>query len=182
MLIRPNLFDSRVLTKHLHAARQEGLCLPPNALESVKRWNERISSGALDSYTETQIEQAFNTAFFVELLGYKPIGGAREHNLVPKRSGDGRDVPDFVLGRFNAAGGVEKWVAVGEIKGLRTNLDLPQASRFSRETPVEQAFRYATKSKIGVEWVIVTNFQEIRLYRNGYTAAHHKWELQELTN
>jgi predicted RNA methylase len=182
VLIKQGLFDARVLEVHLSEAKRSGRTLPQGALELVRNWHDRISSGSLGGYSETQIEQAFNSAFFVDLLEYDPIGRSPEHHIVPKRTGDGRDIPDFVLGKFIPNAGVERWVAVGETKGINSNLDLPQASRFSRETPVEQAFRYASKSRVGVEWVIVTNFREIRLYRNGYTAAYHAWRLEELIN
>jgi len=100
---------------------------------------------------------------------------------MPKRSGPtGRDVPDFVIGKFDLSAGVEEWAAVGEIKGSKTDLDQPQVGRANKETPVEQAFRYAAKGKAGVEWIIVTNFREIRLYKNGYSNSYHCWQLTEL--
>ncbi|ULX52723.1 hypothetical protein A9P79_11780 [Cupriavidus taiwanensis] len=31
-----------------------------------------------------------------------------------------------------------------------------------------------------MEWIIVTNFREVRLYKNGYVGAYHAWYLEEL--
>jgi hypothetical protein len=42
-----------------------------------------------------------------------------------------------VLGRFDLSAGIEKWVAVGEIKDSKTDLDAPQIGRPTKETPVE---------------------------------------------
>lgn len=179
MLRRP-LFDSRVLAKEV--ARHSAGGLRPTAAgeTAIRNWGAKLSSGALAGYSETQLEQAFNQAVFVDLLGYVPIGAAAGHNLVPKRTaGGGRDVPDFVLGVFEP-GRRDRWRAVGEIKAPTVNLDLPQTSRRSRETPVQQGFRYALNGEPGTEWIIVTNMREIRLYRNGYSAAHAKWTMEDL--
>ncbi len=74
-------------------------------------------------------------------------------------------------GIFNPGTKTERWIAVGELKTPGTDLDAPQ-SRYPYETPVEQAFRYA-RHQPGVEWVIVSDMDEIRLYRNGYVDAYH---------
>jgi hypothetical protein len=132
----------------------------------------------MERLSESSAEQTFNSEIFGTALGYLQVGQAVEATLLPKRS-SGRDTPDFVLGRFDLTADVEEWVAVGEIKNARTDLDQPQVGRPSRETPVEQGFRYAT-TKPGVEWVLVTNLREVRLYKNGYTGAYHAWALHTL--
>ena len=178
--IRP-LFDANVLERavkeHIRKSKE-----PEQRLKDiVEHWFEQIKNGYLSSYTETQVEQAFIGAIFVDVLGYQPIGRANTHHIVPKRTGaTGRDIPDFVLGTFTPGTRTERWRAVGEIKTLRTNLDAPQTSRYNQESPIDQAFRYALTGRPGVEWIIVTNFNEIRLYRNGYRAAYHSWTLKEL--
>src|SRR5665213_810291 len=140
-----------------------------------------VGPGVLDRMSESSAEQTFNSEIFGTVLGYKQFGLAVEASLMPKRTGpSGRDTPDFVLGRFDIAAGVEEWGAVGEIKNSKTDLDQPQVGRANKETPVEQALRYAVKGKPGVEWILVTNFREIRLYRNGYIGAYHSWRLDEL--
>ncbi|HEY1599253.1 MAG TPA: N-6 DNA methylase [Pirellulales bacterium] len=175
-----SLFNARVLT-------QETLHCPFNVefLEThrqvIEEWHSRSSRGLMKSYTETQLEQQFLRVFFVDLLDYVPIGRAATHNIVPKRTAaTGKDIPDFVLGTFTPGAKIEKWVAVGELKSLGVYLDAPQ-SRYPYETPVEQAFRYAAHGQAGVEWVIVSNLEEIRLYRNGYVDAYERWTTEELT-
>lgn len=173
------LFSARVLQRELERLRRTRKP-PAGGFETIREWARRIDGGFLNRYTETQIEQAFVSAIFVGVLGYRHLGFETAH-ILPKPTGSpGRGIPDAVLGTFNAGAGVERWRAVCEIKGLSVDLDAPQTSRHNRETPVQQAFRYALTGRPGIEWVIVTNFREIRLYRNGYMGAHQRWTLTEL--
>ena len=175
------LFNSRVLHRALTRYLAEGHGPPPGAGEVIRTWHQQLSRGVLSRYTETQVEQAFNTAIFERILGYLPLGQGLVHHILPKRAAQGgKNIPDFVLGTFNPHSAVERWRAVGEIKAVNVNLDLPQTSRRNHETPVQQAFRYALTGQPGVEWVILTNFAEIRLYRNGYTGAYQRWTLEDL--
>jgi hypothetical protein len=181
MRITRPLFNAHVLKTAVAAHIAAGRGPTPEHLDTMRGWHSRISRGLLRGYTETQVEQSFSQSIFVEILGYTPLGKADPYFIVPKRTGGtGRDFPDFVLGIFHPAIRIEKWRVVGEIKSIGVNLDLAQSSRYSRETPVQQAFRYALNGRPGVEWIIVTNFQEIRLYRNGFAAAYHSWSLEEL--
>jgi SAM-dependent methyltransferase len=180
MLPRP-LFVSRILSQQVAEHVRAGRGARAGALDAVRRWNESLARQRFRGYSETQLEGAFVQAIFVEVLGYELPGAGASHSLVPKRTGiRGRDIPDFVLGTFNTGTRLERWRAVAELKGIGVNLDLPQVSRYQRETPVQQAFRYALNGQPGTEWVLVSNLDEIRLYRNGYTAAFHSWRIAEL--
>ncbi|MER9278412.1 N-6 DNA methylase [Mesorhizobium sp. M0522] len=172
------LFNARVLRNVLRGERKRGLEVPASAVAAMGHWIDQLDRGVLNRLSESSAEQTFNSEIFGTVLGYLQAGKAVEATMVPKRS-SGRDTPDFVLGRFDLTAGIEEWGAVGEIKNAKTDLDQPQMGRPSRETPVEQGFRYATK-KPGVEWVLVTNLREIRLYKNGYTGAYHSWALESL--
>jgi hypothetical protein len=175
------LFNPRLLAREVAKHVSEGRCPPEGAKDLIKSWQRQISTGALARYTETQVEQAFNVTIFEKILGYVSLGQGLTHHIVPKKTSQGGlNIADFVLGTFSPTSNIERWRAVGEIKSIGVNLDMPQTSRRNQETPVQQAFRYALNGKPGVEWVIVTNFTEIRLYRNGYTAAYHRWTLEEL--
>ncbi|WP_313573736.1 Eco57I restriction-modification methylase domain-containing protein [Brevundimonas sp.] len=172
------LFNARVLRGILRGERERGVQVPATAVTAINHWIDQLERGVLNRLSESSAEQTFNNEIFGTVLGYVQVGQAVEATLVPKRS-SGRDTPDFVLGRFDLTAGVEEWIAVGEIKNAKTDLEQPQVSRPSRETPIEQGFRYGTK-KAGVEWVLVTNLREVRLYKNGYTGAHHAWSLEGL--
>jgi hypothetical protein len=172
------LFNARVLRNVLRGERARGAELPSGAASAIDHWIAQLQRGVLNRLSESSAEQTFNNEIFGTVLGYEQIGRVVEASMLPKRS-SGRDTPDFVLGRFDLTAGVEEWWAVGEIKDAKTDLDQPQVGRTNRETPVEQSFRYAMK-KPGVEWVIVTNLREVRLYKNGYIGAYHAWNLEDL--
>jgi hypothetical protein len=174
------LFNARVLRNVLRGERERGVEVPAAAEAAIVHWIDQLDRGVLHRLSESSAEQTFNSEIFGTALGYLQVGQAVQATLVPKRA-SGRETPDFVLGHFDLTAGVEEWVAVGEIKNAKTDLDQPQVSRTNRETPVEQGFRYATK-KPGVQWVLVTNLREVRLYKNGYTGAYHAWALDTLRN
>jgi hypothetical protein len=183
MLQREPLFKHRLLELALRAERARGVRIPPHAKDKIVHWVNQLARGVLDRVSESSAEQTFNNEIFGGVLGYEQIGTALEASFMPKQTGpSGRDTPDFVIGRFDPAAGIQDWVVVGEIKNARTDLDQPQVGRRNHETPVEQAFRYATKGKAGVEWIVVSNFREIRLYKNGYTGTYHRWLLEELVD
>ncbi|BBU63066.1 type II endonuclease-methyltransferasefusion protein [Methylosinus sp. C49] len=175
MLEHENLFNPRVLGRHINAERERGIALPDGAKEVVDMWIEQLP--ALEKLNEQQVEQAFNGRIFGRLLGYRQPGEDRSTTLVPKPSAAGRRMtPDFALGSFSTG---SNWTAVGEVKAVKTDLDLPQIGRPNRETPVEQGFRYATNTIPGIEWIVISNFREIRLYKNGYSRSFHRWNIED---
>jgi hypothetical protein len=181
--LKEPLFNQRVLRQLVDQEVASGVAPNAQARERLLHWVDQIQRGALDRVSESSAEQTFNSEIFGTVLGYTQFGQSVEHTLLPKRTGStGRDTPDLVLGHFDLTADREEWFAVGEIKNSKTDLDQPQLGRTNKETPVEQGFRYATKGRPGVEWVIVTNFREIRLYKNGYVNAYHSWQLTELVD
>lgn len=181
MASQNSLFNPRVLKNFIAKARWEGVTLPDEAGTIICGWADKLARGVIDKFNEGQVEQTFNQQIFCRFLGYRQLGEASEATIVPKVTGPrGRDTPDFVLGRFDAAANIDRWAVVGEVKSSLTDLDQPQIQRTNKETPVEQAFRYAIHGKPGVEWIIVSNFKEVRLYKNGYSGAFHRWYIQDL--
>ncbi len=175
------LFNVKVLKNLIKAEEKKGCSPPSTARQRILFWIDQLERGVLHRVTESTAEQTFNNEIFGTVLGYQQIGQAVECTLLPKRTGQNtRHTPDFVLGRFDLTAGIETWSAVGEIKSAACDLDQPQISRTNKETPVEQGFRYAINGRPGVEWIIVSNFREIRLYRNGFANACHRWEMADL--
>jgi hypothetical protein len=74
--------------------------------------------------------------------------------------------PDGSLGFFGPDGAITR--AVIELKDAKTPLDKKQAGREKGYTPIEQAYLYATKFD-RCNWIIVSNFREIRLYNKSRT-------------
>src|SRR5207244_2350075 len=73
---------------------------------------------------------------------------------------------DAALGRFGPTGDVI--VAVVEGKGPKDPLDRPYAGR--TRSAVEQAGQYAIQLQL--DWYLVTNLHETRLYHKGHDTAH----------
>jgi len=127
----------------------------------VDSWVDSIKTGQLEKIKETSAEQSFLSKFFVEILGYKPLGSNDEfYNIYPKYT-IGTMFADATLGFFSPCRQSPKVVV--ELKGANIPLDKKQGEREKGYTPVAQAFEYASNID-GCNWVIVSNFKEIRLY------------------
>ena len=106
--------------------------------------------------------------------------GKNEWNLEreTKTKLDGQKA-DGVLGFFDADG--KKDVrAVIELKGAKVSLDVRQKRVGDTRTPVEQAFNYAPKYGKNCQWVIVSNYKEIRLYRANDMTEYQVFFLEKL--
>jgi len=66
---------------------------------------------------------------------------------------------------------------VVELKGAKVFLDKKQ-QRQNSQSPVDQGFGYKTSFK-NCKWLIVSNFQQIRLYRDN-KQDYEEWTLDEL--
>ena len=70
--------------------------------------------------------------------------------------------------------------AVIELKGAKVSLDVRQKRAGDTRTPVEQAFNYAPKYGKNCQWVIVSNYKEIRLYRSNDMTEYQVFFLEKL--
>ncbi|HEY7950367.1 MAG TPA: TaqI-like C-terminal specificity domain-containing protein [Solirubrobacterales bacterium] len=149
-----------------------------------QRWSQRASAlvaalnaGWIENSTEVALHGEFLSGVFGELLGYTgALAGASTFTMSASVTTEvDATEADGTLGHFTAPG-VGKTRAVIELKDARTNLDKRQLSRPDRLTPVDQAFLYANKFT-GCQWVIVSNFLELRLYsvRHGQTIYERLW-------
>lgn len=123
----------------------------------VEKYEELVSNGKTHEYSEADVGTKFILPL-LEALGWntKNIDEVKEQ----KRTLSG--AVDYSL-RFN-----QKDVLLVEIKDfdVKDGLDGHYVIRGKKETFPEQATRYGWHLK--VEWVILTNFKELRLY-NSYT-------------
>ncbi|MBU1123605.1 Eco57I restriction-modification methylase domain-containing protein [Patescibacteria group bacterium] len=170
-----HLFKNNVLQEKL------ALSIVPKfdeRIEIIKQWHSALKDKSLLKKTETQCEQAFNDDFFINILGYTRFP-SEKYTIEVKADIDtsGGQKPDAALGFFMPEGNVVQCVC--EIKDANTPLDKPQ-QREGNLTPVQQGFKYKPLYK-NCGFVIVTNFREIRLYRD----TMHDYEcftLEELAN
>ena len=122
---------------------------------------------------ETKYEQTFNQLFFGELLGYED-----RTNRIPKWWVMSAWIADLTLWYFeDGKYDPDNVQVVCELKWAKTNLVKKQFWHGGL-SPVGQWFSYKTGLK-NCKWLIVSNFYEIRLYRDNQT-DFEVWTLDEL--
>lgn len=151
------LFHQRVLDKHLKHVP----AIDPRHAETLGKWAENLERGIYDS--ETQNDGEFIQRILIDVLGYVGSSDGAQWT-VAKNQPVGKGNVDVALGTFTADSAAI--LAPLELKGAKTrDLDAIMAGR--NKTPVQQAWEYAMDAK-GAQWVLVSNYREIRLYALGY--------------
>jgi hypothetical protein len=82
------------------------------------------------------------------------------------------------LGYFTSQNSLVR--AVIELKDPNSELDCKQTRFNDNRTPVEQAFSYQHKTGKECRWVIVSNFNEIRLYHSNSSTEYELFFVSEL--
>lgn len=172
-----SLFDKKEIQKKLKEFH------PPKSTESsfiFARWHDNLSSTSQGGRRlgERQLGADFLNDIFGEVLGYIYKIGEKEKNLEKeeKTELDGQK-PDGILG-FLSSNYKDVRVVI-ELKDQKTDLSKKQNRQSDKRTPIEQAFGYVSKYQ-GMEWVIVSNFKEIRLYKADYAGEYHAFTIEEL--
>ena len=176
-----NLFNTKILAKK---AEEEVDLSKHNFSERRKvlnKWIKNLENGVLDKSKEEEFQGEFLYDIFTTVLrAVNKSDGKNEWNLEreTKTKLDGQKA-DGVLGFFDADG--KKDVrAVIELKGAKVSLDVRQKRTGDTRTPVEQAFNYAPKYGKNCQWVIVSNYKEIRLYRSNDMTEYQVFFLEKL--
>ena len=176
-----NLFNQKILAKK---AEEEVDLSKHNFSERRKvlnKWIKNLENGVLEKLKEEESQAEFlNDIFATVLRATNKFNGQNEWNLQreTKTKLDGQKA-DGVLGFFDADG--KKDVrAVIELKGAKVSLDVRQKRIGDTRTPVEQAFNYAPKYGKNCQWVIVSNYKEIRLYRSNDMTEYQVFFLEKL--
>lgn len=149
----------------------QGFTLPPAAVAArakVQDWAKQLGSKKLDTKKETELLPGFIEDVFKDALGYTrppadPYTLKREQFIEV----DGK-FADAGLGLFSAKG--DTFAAVLEGKGPKDPLDRPFGSR--THSAVTQAALYALQLRI--DWYLVTNLKETRLYYKRQDTAHYE--------
>ena len=176
-----NLFNQKILAKK---AEEEVDLSRHNLSERRKaldKWINNLENGVLDNSKEEEFQGEFLYDIFTTVLrAVNKSDGQKEWNLEreTKTKMDGQKA-DGVLGFFDVDG--KKDVrAVIELKGAKVSLDVRQKRVGDTRTPVEQAFGYAPKYGSSCKWVIVSNYKEIRLYRQTEMNEYQIFFLEDL--
>jgi len=176
-----NLFNQKILAKK---AEEEVDLSKHNFSErrkALNKWINNLENGILDKSKEEEFQGEFLYDIFTTVLrAVNKSDGKNEWNLEreTKTKLDGQKA-DGVLGFFDTDG--KKDVrAVIELKGAKVSLDVRQKRVGDTRTPVEQAFNYAPKYGKNCQWVIVSNYKEIRLYRANDMTEYQVFFLEKL--
>ena len=144
------LFDPQTLGRRTREWRDDPIPSLQEKARSIVEFSKEVqritgNSRSRARVKETELEQGFNRAFFVELLGYKIFPGQDESWTAwpkPKSADTGLSgEPDLLLGQRGRD--AFETAAVVELQRPGTPLDGPQPSYHGR-SPVEQAFDYAS--------------------------------------
>jgi len=176
-----NLFNQKVLEDQMEDYEIEDF---ENKFSIIEGWQRNLEG--IKGVNELGLQGAFLQGVFGNILNYINLTAADENGDYSLKSEPSTEVdatnPDGSLGVFNTAEDFDDdTLAVIELKGPKVSLDKKQ-KRDGKDygTPVEQAFRYATKHD-GCKWVIVSNMIEIRLYKyergQGY---YHEFFIDQL--
>jgi len=176
-----NLFNQKILAKK---AEEEVDLSKHNFSErrkALNKWINNLENGVLDKSKEEEFQGEFLYDIFTTVLrAVNKSDGKNEWNLEreTKTKLDGQKA-DGVLGFFDTDG--KKDIrAVIELKGAKVSLDVRQKRTGDTRTPVEQAFNYAPKYGKNCQWVIVSNYKEIRLYRSNDMTEYQVFFLEKL--
>lgn len=124
-------------------------------VDLVSRFEQVLRSGKEVTFSESDVSSKFILPL-LEILGW-----------------DTKDIDEVKEQRRTLSGPVDYTLAINrrprlllELKRFTEDLDGYRDIRGRRETFAEQATRYAWHLK--VEWVVLTNFKEVRLYNSYY--------------
>lgn len=152
--------------------------------EIIRPWIERIESGRILEKNEEQMQSEFITLVFEKLLGYVDnLQNNEEWNIETEKKTDldGKK-PDGTFGYFYRDSSKDLVKAVLELKDAHhKDLDRRQNRKDDKRTPVEQGFDYAPKYKKGrAKWVLISNFNEIRLYSSDNMSEYERFYIEHL--
>ena len=174
-----NLFNQKLLIQK--AQEEINLNDYSEKRKILNNWINSLEKGILAKSKEEEFQGEFLNDIFSLILGaVNKSSGKDEWNLQreSKTKIDGQKA-DGVIGFFDV-NGKDDVRAVIELKGPTISLDQRQKRSGDTRTPVEQAFNYAPKYGKNCQWVIVSNYKEIRLYRSNDMTEYEVFFLENL--
>lgn len=174
-----NLFNQKLLIQK--AQEEINLSDYSEKRKILNNWINSLEKGILSKSKEEEFQGEFLNDIFSLILGaVNKSSGNDEWNLQreSKTRIDGQKA-DGVIGFFDV-NGKDDVRAVIELKGPTISLDQRQKRSGDTRTPVEQAFNYAPKYGKNCQWVIVSNYKEIRLYRSNDMTEYEVFFLENL--
>lgn len=148
----------------------------------LTNWKHAIESSTLQKAGEVAIHGDFLIDIFCRVLGYKrQIEHPAEWNLThEQKTKTDATKADGALGFFRPDH--QDIRVVIELKDITTDLDAKQHRKNDKRTPIEQAFSYVHKSGKRCKWVVVSNYQELRLYHADSSGEYEHFVVANLTD
>ena len=176
------LFQPKVLQNAL--ARFDAAQIPHLAQKQaiVAKWQQAIAAGKLEQAGEVALHGDFLSDVFGAVLGYVRLtDGPAEWNLaLEQKTLLDATKADGAIGFFTPE--TTDIRGVIELKRATADLDAKQSKGYHKQTPVEQAFSYAPKHGKQCQWVLVSNYVELRLYHASSQVEYESFRLTELTD
>ena len=166
-----------LINKRLQQAHLKINPIPAKHLSLLKNWQQSIQEQSIYSQKETALHSHFIQKILIDILGYQGFNG--KHWTLAQEQKIGSGSVDVALGHFDPQ--QSQTLAPFELKGAKTkNLDAIMPGR--HKSPVQQAWEYGMDAS-GAQWVLVSNYLEIRLYAIGYGRQdYERWDLAQLTD
>jgi hypothetical protein len=143
---------------------------------------DEFETGKILSLKEEEIKSRFINHFFGDVLDFN-YGNSKKWMLrEEKKSITDGTKPDTALGFFSINKEDDDVRVVIEIKDANTQLDEKQKRGNNIQTPVEQAFGYASKMGGQCKWVIVSNLLEVRFYPSLDASKFQSFKLKDLVD
>ena len=156
-----SLFNQHSMDKYLRKYKKE-FSLTHSRKKALLKWKKKLDNNELKD--EVANYGNFSRIILEALLGYDYDEDVKENKGTDY--GPGRS--EFVLYKDK-----QKFMVI-ELKGSNyTDLDKPQAHRKDKLSPVEQGFKYVQDSKESLKWVLISNYDEFRLYN--YEKRSHEY-------
>lgn len=169
------LFKEHFLEKKI---KESNISVGIEQIKIFQKWDTQISNHLKN---ETQLQADFLNDIFGKALGYQYERGTEELNLEKEEKTDlDSSKPDAVLGFFTKESKTYKVII--ELKGQTVDLQAKQ-NRSNNQNSIEQAFSYVTKyGGKSIDFVIVSNFKEIRLYDKDYQGNFQSFKIEDLAH
>jgi hypothetical protein len=151
-----------------------------NKKKVIEKWTKAIENRNIVQFKETQIQADFLNDIFGNVLCYQADLQHDKINLwKEKKTTISARKPDASLGFFDIPKKFSNVVAVIELKEYGSSLDDKQKSRKEELRPWEQLFLYCPQNGYSCKWAILSDFNEIRLYKSDYAG---EFEVFYITN
>ncbi|MCP4374408.1 MAG: N-6 DNA methylase [Deltaproteobacteria bacterium] len=178
----PPLFQQKVLQAAIERFDMAQIPNLAQKREILAKWKQTIDSNKLKGAGEVSIHGVFLSDLFATVLGYKQITEhPTEWNLVHEQKTQfDATRPDGSLGFFTKD--LTDTRGVIELKSTDTDLDAKQHRKHDKRSPVEQAFSYVPKSGKKCNWIIVSNYVELRFYHKNSLGEYVTFRIADLTD